>query len=136
MTKYQQKTLTGGNPTTTDWLTTLQFNNLDQSKIYRVTAHMFLGCAGSSTGLQVDVYNGGTSGGDKLVEPLLLYNNPSSDQVNTVQSKEVIFKPKTGGDNTLKFYLTVGGAGDFLGGSSRSYVVLEELNMHEEVSIW
>lgn len=135
MTKWQKKQITS-NLTSDGFLTEMQFSNLDKNKSYKLTAHAFLGASGSSTGLHVDAYNGGTDAGDKLQTALLIYENPSSDAQNELVSMTVIFSPKSDGDSTLKFYGTLGSVSDFVGGSGRTFATLEELPMHTQVDIW
>ena len=135
MTKWQKKEITS-NLTSDGWLTEMQFSNLDKNKSYKLTAHAFLGASGSSTGLNVTPYNGGTDAGDKLQAALLIYESPSSDAQNELVSMTIIFSPKSDGDSTLKFYGTLGSVSDFVGGSGRTFATLEELSMHEETDIW
>ena len=109
---------------------------VNKDKTYRITVHAFIGTSSSSTGSKVDIYNGGTDTGDKLQVPLLRYNAPSSDEANDTVSMIIVFSPKSNGDGTLKFKGELGSGSDFIGGANRTFAILEELSMHQEVSIF
>jgi len=146
--KYSQHTLSADHQGGNGWLTALQFDNLEEGKTYRLTAHAYLVSSVTSKGCSVLVYNGGTAVGDRLQDNLALTiweeasdGNTSVQKQQELVSFSKIFTPKSKsetipGDGTLKFYAEVDSSTDVIRGGGRTFMILEELPFHEATSDW